>query len=205
MLLTHFSLWNLGSQEKIAAYRLIINLHPLTKQYKRQQKDISHADLKELRCIPWHMCDGASSTCFVYLSSVETHAPSRKTKLGFSKRRHSTSWYSCSHFQPLCAPFTATLAKNTYRNFAAARPNFRKPSNECRLNTVGQKNSVSLKKRKGRHHRYIKSRPPQLPSKLLMQEWSHDLPPSLCWCDSDGTNSRLGACDSPLHLFQRLP
>lgn len=24
-----------------------------------------------------------------------------------------------------------------------------------------------------------------------MQKWSHDLPPSLYWCDSDGTNSRL--------------
>lgn len=37
-----------------------------------------------------------------------------------------------------------------------------------------------------------------------MQEQSHDLLPSLCRCDSDGTNSQLGACDSPLHLFQLL-
>lgn len=37
-----------------------------------------------------------------------------------------------------------------------------------------------------------------------MQERSHDLPPSLCRCDSDGTNSQLCACDSPLHLFQLL-
>lgn len=88
--------------------------------------------------MPWHACDGGSTTCFVHLSSPKMDASSRKTKLAFLQRADIPLpgaavliFSSCAHHLP--------QGWQNVQKLAAARPNFRKASNECRLHTVGQK------------------------------------------------------------------
>lgn len=68
---------------------------------------------------------------------------------------------------PICAPFTAKLAKCTEAlNIRPAQ--IGKPVNDCRLDHSGVENSISLKKSLLGRHQGIKSSLPLLLSKRLM-------------------------------------
>lgn len=74
-----------------------------------------YLDLKELQCMPWHVRDWGSTTCFLHLSSTKLDATSRNTKLAFLKKQ-------TFHFLVQLFSFSAPLrtiyreAGKTYRN-----------------------------------------------------------------------------------------
>lgn len=137
-----------------------------------------------------------SLTCFLYLSSMKTDVLLGKIKLGFlqsqSESRHSSSWYSCSHFQPFCAPFTAKLAKCT--ELSTAKLNLESLLMTADWTQSGKNSVISVLKA------CFLNFPPSFLCKRGLMTSLH-----LYLCDLDGSNSWLHACDSPLHLFKLLP